>query len=410
MTTDNVAYLTELHQLLSEYFNLAEIQALCFELGIDYESVPGDEKPSRIRALILSMARNGRLPNLVAAAHQMRRHVDWPPVPNDFQLPKSLAGDGMAVPANQHHIYGDDITVGNITNAKAIAVGRGASVTYQEGLSVEEVAELVVELKNKEQLHELQQSESLLNAKANALLPHEPETVPVSAGSFWMGADEHALEAPRHEVDLRAYFIGKYLVTNRQYAEFIRQAKRPSPNTPDWFLGQPVKERQDYPAVGVSWYDAQAYCQWLSETTGKTYRLPTEAEWEKAARGTDGRLYPWGNEWQEGMCNQGGDEITAVTAYDKHRSPYGCVDMIGNVQQWTSTIWGSNRHQSDYPYPYRPDAREQVDAGDDRHRLRRIYRGSTFSDAFQQCRCSIRKHDRPKSAKLTRGFRVVWQP
>ncbi len=328
----------DLLALIKNSFSEAELKALCFGIGIDYEDLPALGRSGKIIELLRYCHQYDRLPDLLEALAQERPHITWPDPVQPYTL------------------------------------------------------------------------DFLLGQKAAPLLPYEPETVPVSAGSFWMGSDDYEGEAPRHQVELPAYFIGKYPVTNWQYAEFIRQTKRPSPNTPDWFLGQPVKARQDHPVVGVSWYDALDYCQWLSEITGKTYRLPTEAEWEKAARGTDGRIYPWGNEWQEGMCNQGGTGVTAVTAYDAHLSLYGCTDMVGNVQQWTSTLWGSDRRQSDYPYPYRPDAREQLDADDARYRLRRIYRGSIFNDAFSQCRCSARGHDRPKSAPITRGFRLARQP
>ncbi len=106
MTNNNSTYLTQLHQLLNEHFNLAEIRDLCFRLNVDYESVAGDEKPSRIRELLLRLGRNGRLPDLITTAQQQRPHVDWPPVPDDFQLPE-LVGSETAVPANQYHVYGD---------------------------------------------------------------------------------------------------------------------------------------------------------------------------------------------------------------------------------------------------------------------------------------------------------------
>ncbi len=159
MTTNSASYLTKLHQLLNEYFNLEEIRTLCFNLNVDYESVAGDEKPSRSRELLMALARRNRLPDLLTRLQEDRPHVEWPPLPDDFELPESLVGEetaptpsrGQAVTDNQYHIYGDDISIGNISNSKAIAVGRGASVTYQEGLSVAEVAALVVELKNQDQ-------------------------------------------------------------------------------------------------------------------------------------------------------------------------------------------------------------------------------------------------------------------
>lgn len=240
-------------------------------------------------------------------------------------------------------------------------------------------------------------------------LPFEPETVLIPAGPFLMGSlegeDVPANELPQHEVNLPAYRIGKYPVTNEQYAEFAKQAKHSAPQKVGWFGQSPPKDKLDHPVVGVSWHDAIAYCQWLSEKTGRTYRLPTEAEWEKAARGTDGLIYPWGDEWQAGHCNCSGDQTTPVTAYPTGESPYGCYDMIGNVWEWTSTLWGKDWKNPDYTYPYQADdGREDLEADEIFHR---VFRGGSFSDEVVQLRCSARRWYAPDNADKTRGFRVV---
>lgn len=259
--------------------------------------------------------------------------------------------------------------------------------------------------------------DELLGAPLAPLLPNEPETVPVPAGPFLMGSNDHEpAEAPQHEVELPTYSIGRYPVTNRQYAEFISRERRPEPNKLDWFLGKPVKGREDFPVVGVSWQDALDYCRWLSDYTGKPYRLPSEAEWEKAARGTDGRLYPWGNEWLDGMCNAGGSGLTPVTAFDHSLSPYGCADMLGNAEEWTSSRWGEDRRQPAYAYPYRPlDGREILEPDPLRPRMRRVHRGGSFNSdptgpalgVPKGLRCSARGHARPDGTTAARGFRVV---
>jgi formylglycine-generating enzyme required for sulfatase activity len=240
-------------------------------------------------------------------------------------------------------------------------------------------------------------------------LPFEPETVLIPAGEFTMGSpqseDVPVHESPQHQVDLPAYRIGVYPVTNEQYAEFVRQAKNPAPKKVGWFGKSPPKNQLDHPVVGVTWYDAQAYCRWLSEKTGRTYRLPTEAEWEKAARGTDGRTYPWGDEWDPGLCNSSSSQTNSVTDHPSGESPYGCHDMVGNVWEWTSTMWGSNWKRPDFEYPYQADdGREEEETDEIAHR---VFRGGSYDEDVAQLRCSARRWYAPDHADKTRGFRVV---
>mgnify|MGYP002712995940 CR=1 FL=1 len=126
MSTESVTYLTELHQLLNQYFNLSEIRTLCLSLNVDYESVAGEEKPARIRELLLGLGRNGRLPQLITLLQQERPKVNWPPVPDNFELPESLVG-GTAVTINQYHIYGDFVQGDKIAGDKVM----GDKIVYQ---------------------------------------------------------------------------------------------------------------------------------------------------------------------------------------------------------------------------------------------------------------------------------------
>jgi len=247
------------------------------------------------------------------------------------------------------------------------------------------------------------------------LLPFEPETLLIPAGPFLMGSqpgdnipDE---ETPQHEINLSAYTIGKYPITHAQYAEFIKREKQhEAPKKVGWFLREPPANKLDHPVVGVSWDDAQAYCRWLSQQSGRTYRLPTEAEWEKAARGPEGHLYPWGNQWEAERCNTGSDETMPIIAYPAGVSPYGCYDMAGNVQEWTSTLWGSDPKVGAFPYPYRADdGREDLAAAQHLHRVYRVYRGGSFRDDPAKLRCSARGCSTPDSKIRWRGFRVVME-
>jgi formylglycine-generating enzyme required for sulfatase activity len=160
-------------------------------------------------------------------------------------------------------------------------------------------------------------------------------------GKPWL-IDEH----PAHKVNLPAYYIDKYEVTNARYKQFVEATGRKAPA--DWSNGQIPQGRSLYPVEMVNWDDAAAFCRW----DGK--RLPTEAEWEKAARGTDGRIYPWGNEFDPKKANVGGSAggTVAVGSYESGKSPYGVHDLIGNVWEWTSDWYegykGSTYKSNDY--------------------------------------------------------------
>jgi toxoflavin biosynthesis protein ToxD len=147
-----------------------------------------------------------------------------------------------------------------------------------------------------------------------------------------------------------------------------------------------------------------AYCRWLSEVTGKTYSLPSEAEWEKGARGTDGRIYPWGNQWDATRCNtrEGGRGGTApVGTYPRGASPYGLLDMAGNVWEWTRSLWGG------YPYPIDAEERaqrENLQAPNDQDR---VLRGGAFNLLHRLVRCAVRYGYYPDFRLRYLGFRVV---
>jgi formylglycine-generating enzyme required for sulfatase activity len=246
----------------------------------------------------------------------------------------------------------------------------------------------------------------LLGEEEKPQLAYEPEMIGIVAGSFLMGSDAEN-ETPQHQVTLPEYWIGKHPVTHAQYAEFIKQAGHPAPKKAGWFGKKAPQKKLDHPVVSVSWYDCMAYCQWLSEQSGRNYRLPSEAEWEKAARGEDGRAYPWGNEWDAARCNHDGESTTPVTAYANSASPYGCLDMAGNVWEWTSTLWGPDWLEPEFSYPYdREDGREAADAGPE---VNRIFRGGAYGEDIAQLRCSARRWYAPEHADLRRGFRVVMQ-
>lgn len=245
--------------------------------------------------------------------------------------------------------------------------------------------------------------------------PYEPEMVTLPAGPFLMGSapgpEIPPEETPQHEVTLLAYAIGKYPVTVGQYLEFIKQNRQQDIPSKGWskINRQPLASTLDHPVVGVSWDDAVAYCIWLRQTTKRLYRLPTEAEWEKAAAWDEAagqkRLYPWGNDWDPARCNTGSDKTTPVTAFADGASAYGCLDMAGNVQEWTSTIWGVDLPAPDFAYPYRADDGRENPAR--LYRTFRVHRGGSFRSAVVSLRCAARGRSDPDGGGSGRGFRVA---
>jgi formylglycine-generating enzyme required for sulfatase activity len=154
----------------------------------------------------------------------------------------------------------------------------------------------------------------------------------VPAGSYIMGRDDgddqYHLAVPKHTVTLTAFYIDKTEVTNSEYKRFVDATGHVSPDA--WRGVDFPDGKGNYPVIGVRWQDAVDYAVWAGK------RLPSEAEWEAAARGSDGRLFPWGDRWQNGVANVGTTGIVQVGAFPAGASPNGALDMIGNVWEWTA--------------------------------------------------------------------------
>ncbi len=242
--------------------------------------------------------------------------------------------------------------------------------------------------------------------------PHgEPEWVDIPEGSFWMGS-EMARPQPqrRHRLELPAYQISKAPVTNAQYHLFTEARGHRRPR--HWEGDRPPKGLESHPVVYVSWHDALAYCTWLSEVTEKPVTLPSEAKWEKAARGNkDHREYPWGDRFEAERCNSGElglGTTTAIGIFPEGASPYGCLDMAGNVWEWTRSLWGKDREKPDFRYPYDPkDGREDLSAADE---VPRVLRGGSFLVYAEGVRCACRDRSAPVGQSGVVGFRVVLSP
>ena len=234
--------------------------------------------------------------------------------------------------------------------------------------------------------------------------PHgEPEWVKIPPGEFTMGETNQA-----HRVHLGEYAIARVPITNAQYQLFVEATGHEPPR--DWNGKRAPRGKESHPVVDVSWHDALAYCRWLSEVTGTPIMLPSEAEWEKAARGAQGeRDYPWGDTFNVARCNvseSGFGATTPVGIYANGASPYGCLDMAGNVWEWTRSLWGKDLMKPDFVYPYDPGdpKREALDAGDE---VYRVVRGGSWDAPRVNARCAYRYWGPPDYRYYYRGFRVV---
>ncbi len=349
--------LTVLYKLLVKHFDTDELQVLFFHLGVDGERWSNEGRDGKAWNLLLYLNRRNQVDRLLEVGRELRPDVPW---------------DTVTRPV-----------------APAITPERGLPAFAAGVRTVMEPVEVLP----------VQQ-------------PFEPEVVLVPEGAFVMGSDPRrsefmrADEQPQHTLVLPAYHLAKTPVTNEQYLAFVQAAGYRPPA--HWEAGMFPEARANHPVVNVSWHDALAYCRWLASSTGKPYTLPSEAEWEKGARGVDGRIYPWGNLWDGKRCNtkeSRKDATTPVTAYPMGASPYGILDVAGNVWEWTRSLWGGSDLEPLYKYPYDPaDGRENLEAGAD---MRRVLRGGSFNYTHDTARCACRNHLVPENGNWYVGFRVV---
>ncbi len=261
--------------------------------------------------------------------------------------------------------------------------------------------------------------------------------VPVPAGTVTLGIEDNLAEkfvrsygeiwkeffgreTPQHQVEIAAFDLGRYPVTNALYGRFLAEGGYDDPQywTPEawaWrlrvqrtqpvFWGDPKFAGDDRPTVGVTWYEAMALARWASIRTGLNVRLPTEAEWEWAARSTNLRsLYPWGGAWDPNKLNSGVADVgsqnrgstTPVGMFSPAGDgPFGHADLLGQVWEWTSSVFT--------PYPYNAeDGREDMFAPDGR-----VLRGGNWSDGKYANRATTRYYYTPFYGDLSTGFRLA---
>ncbi len=258
---------------------------------------------------------------------------------------------------------------------------------------------------------------TLPNRYIESKAPFELEMILIPAGKFLMGSDPNKYyvgygeQHPQHSLDLPDYYLAETPVTNAQYAGFVESTGHEAPEHFTPKSRRSRKGKENHPVVNVSWHDAIAYCKWLSDVTGKNYRLPSEAEWEKGARGTDGHIYPWGDEPDPEKANYsktGIRDTTEVGCFPEGASPYGLLGMAGNVCEWTRSLWGGDMDKPEFKYPYDPeDGREDLEAGDE---VFRVLRGGSFFYDVRYMRCADRYRYNPLYGYRDVGFRAVLSP
>ena len=227
-------------------------------------------------------------------------------------------------------------------------------------------------------------------------IPRQPLLVPIPAGSFLMGSEEgQDNERPIHRVWIDAFRLAAHQVTNSDYAVFLRQSGRLAP--PFWH--DPNFNHPQQPVVGVSWHEAVAYCEWLSACTGHAYRLPTEAEWERAARGgVEGARFPWGDAPPESLTNyasrwQTGPEPVGQSA----PNAFGIFDICANVHEWCSDWYDASY------FAVSPDRNPRgPETG-----TRRASRGGSWRHHIKVTRCAARSSIPPHFQYADYGFRVA---
>lgn len=227
------------------------------------------------------------------------------------------------------------------------------------------------------------------------------DMVVIPAGEFWLGCNEKVdskclgNERPGGNVYLHAFFIDTHEVTVADYRKCMEAGKCSSDGlTYDKVCNWDKPGREQHPINCIVWNQARTYCAWIGK------RLPTEDEWEKAARGTDGRIYPWGNQWDSSRANVSRsrkDGTVSVGSYPSGISPYGVYDMVGNVWEWTSTLIK--------PYPYKADDRE-----DPKARGERVLRGGSWGSNAMWAKASSRSRHVQYSRVFSYGFRCAKTP
>ncbi len=240
--------------------------------------------------------------------------------------------------------------------------------------------------------------------------PMRPNPIPevngmvfVPAGEFVMGSTAEQLvkmaevdEFPQRSVFVDDFYIDIHEVTNAQYKVYLDSTLVEAP--PKWINGNYGLGEDGFPVISVSFDEATAYAKWVGK------RLPTEPEWEKAARGTDGRVFPWGDSFNRALANNG-EHLMPIMSFPGGVSPYGCWDMAGNAAEWVN-----GRYEA---YPRGPNdvvPRGVPDRNEGFSKDRRVYRGGSWNTFSKYLRCANREHTSPGKRWVYVGFRCAMDP
>lgn len=325
------------------------------------------------------------VPLFDVAARELTKRWGWIRIPSGYQL--------NHIKGNHYNLISTDLFPKKIINLGA-------------DLDVEDTGFGTYSIKRRIIAPQTTQATTHNSSKSNAINLGGMEFMGVPAGRFLMGSKNDEMrnheEKPQHTIDIPYdYWMGHFPVTNEFYNEY---AKSKGINYPH----RDFEKRENHPVIHMKWTDAMKYCQWLNNLLrgelppGLVLRLPTEAEWEKAARGTDGREYPWGNQFDQNNCNSLGSKGTLFTTpvglySPQGDSPYGCADMAGNVWEHTHSLWKK--------YPYKADDGRE----DEKNSGRRVLRGGSFTINEWGARCACR-FDHGSALYYSCGFRVCLAP
>ena len=409
----NPKLLVQIRDLIVEVFSLDDIREICFLLEEDYDDLAGETKSARSLNLVRRMEQQGKLDELLGICANRRSHINWPklstPVSSDVTLGRSSSQNQRGTHRIPIWIWGTGavIVVGVLAFYFLSQLGSGGgdnSLVVPTGTPLDMTGGVVAvktDMPTSSSTHTVEPEpintrqlistpKSTITITATPALTSIPTSIPssilgigsthirltdeavmvyVPAGEFAMGSDDgDDDERPIHGVHLDSYWIDQTEVTNGMYTlcERAGVCKQPSAlrsRTRSSYYPNPAYA--DYPVIYVSWDDAKTYCEWAGG------RLPTEAEWEKAVRwdeeNQEARIYPWGEDIDCNFANYDDcvGDTSAVGSYPDGASPYGALDMAGNVWEWVNDVYASNYYeQRVYDNPTGPmDGSEMVRRG-----------------------------------------------